>query len=45
MYLSVLHAGSSECGFKVSLNAVGFEQWLVQDLLQSLKNLSVLLHG
>ena len=43
MYLSVLHAGSSECGFKVSLNAVGFEQWLVQHLLPSLKIPSALI--
>ena len=31
--------------FKGSLNAVGFEQWLNQHLLPSLKNPSVLLHG
>ena len=31
--------------FKVSLNAVGFEQWYDQHLLPSLKILSVLLHG
>ena len=31
--------------FKGSLNAVGFEQWLNQHLLPSLKIPSVLLHG
>ena len=31
--------------FKVTLNAVGFEQWLNQHLLPSLKIPSVLLHG
>jgi hypothetical protein len=31
--------------FKGSLNAVGFEQWLDQHLLPSLKIPSVLLHG
>ena len=31
--------------FKVNLNAVGFEQWLAQHLLLSLKIPSVLLHG
>ena len=31
--------------FKESLNAVRFEQWLVQHLLPSLKIPSVLLHG
>ena len=31
--------------FKVSLNAVGFEQWYDQNLLPSLKIPSVLLHG
>ena len=29
--------------FKVTLNAVGFEQWLAQHLLPSLKNPSVLI--
>ena len=31
--------------FKGTLNAVGFEKWLNQHLLPSLKNPSVLLHG
>ena len=31
--------------FKVTLNAVGFEQWLDKHLLPSLKIPSVLLHG
>ena len=31
--------------FKVTLNAVGFEQWYDQHLLPSLKIPSVLLHG
>ena len=31
--------------FKGTLNAVGFEQWLAQHLLPSLKNPSVLVHG
>ena len=31
--------------FKVTLNAVGFEKWLTQHLLRSLKIPSVLLHG
>ena len=31
--------------FKVTLNAVGFEQWYDQHLLPSLKKSSVLLHG
>ena len=31
--------------FKVTLNAVGFEQWYDQHLLPSLKKPSVLLHG
>ena len=31
--------------FKVTLNAVGFEQWYYQHLLPSLKISSVLLHG
>ena len=31
--------------FRGSLNAVGFQQWLNQHLLPSLKNPSVLLHG
>ncbi len=31
--------------FKVTLNAMGFEQWYDQHLLPSLKNPSVLLHG
>ena len=31
--------------FKGTLNAVGFEKWLNQHLLPSLKNSCVLLHG
>ena len=31
--------------FKFTLNSVGFEQWLSQHLLPSLKNPSVLVHG
>ena len=31
--------------FKGTLNAVEFEQWLYQNLLPSLENPSVLLHG